>query len=58
MTIVREIVRGDNSPVEKCNTRGRGIRDRRKAEKQVSNDQSPHIEEQSRSKGGMIRKKM
>ena len=54
MTIVREIVRGEDSPIEKHNTRAGWIRDKKKAEKQVSNDQSPHGEEQSESKDGIL----
>ena len=54
MTTIREIGRGEDSPVEKCNTRVEGIRDNKRVEKQVSNDQSPHIEEQNGSKGGVL----
>ena len=55
MTIVREIVRGKDSPAGECSTREGEIRDKRKVEKQVSNDQSPHVEERSGSKGGILR---
>ena len=44
VTIAREIVRGEDSSVERHSTRAGGIRDKRKVEKPVSNDQSPHIE--------------
>ena len=49
MTIVREIVREGDSPVEKHDTREGRLREKRTMERQVSNDQSLHIEEQSRS---------
>ena len=45
MTIVREIVRREDSPAGEHSTREGGIKDKRKVEKQVSNDQSPHVEE-------------
>ena len=54
MTIVREIVRGEDSPAGEHSTRDGGIRNKRKVEKRVSNDQSPHVEEQSGSKGGIL----
>ena len=54
MTIVREIVRGEDSPAGERSTREGGIRDKRKVEKRVSNDQSPHVEEQSGSKGSVL----
>ena len=49
MTIVREIVRKGDSPIEKCDTREGRLREKRTMERQVSNDQSLCIEEQSRS---------
>ena len=54
VTIVREIVRGEDSPVGKCDTREGRLREKRMMERQVSNDQSPHVEEQSRSKGSIL----
>ena len=49
MTIVREIAREGDSPVEKHDTREGRLREKRMMERQVSNDQSLHIEEQCRS---------
>ena len=40
MTIVREIVREGDSPVEKRDTREGRLREKRTMERQVSNDQS------------------
>ena len=42
---MREVVSGDDSSVEKCSTRVEGIRERRRRQRQVSSDQSPHGEE-------------
>ena len=42
MTIVREIIKGRDSPVTRCATRAGEIRDGMSTEKQVSNDQPPH----------------
>ena len=38
MTIVREIVRGEDSPVGKRNTREGRLKEKRVMERQVSND--------------------
>ena len=54
MTIVREIVRGEDSPVEKHNTRVGRLREKRVTERQVGNGQSPCVEEQSGSKAGVL----
>ena len=44
MTTAREVVRGEDSPVERCNTKVEEIRGKMKDQRQVSSDQSPHIE--------------
>ena len=54
MTTVREVVRREDSPVKRSNTRAEGVKMKRKREKQVSRDQSPHDEEQSASKDGIL----
>ena len=54
MTIVREIVKGEDSPVGKHDTREGRLKEKRMTERQVSNDQSPHVEEQSRNKGNVL----
>ena len=51
---MREVVSGDDSPVEKCSTRAEGIRERRRRQRQVSSDQSPCGEERSESKDGIL----
>ena len=45
MTIVREIIKGRDSPVMRCSTRERNIRLDKNVGKQVSRGQSPHVEE-------------
>ena len=45
MTIMKEIIKGRDSPVMRHDTRVRGIIEKRKTERQVSSDQSPHAEE-------------
>ena len=45
MIIAREIIKGRDSPVIRHNTRGVGIMEKRKVERQVSSDQPPHVEE-------------
>ena len=54
MTIVREIVRGENSLVGKHDTKEGRLREKRVMERQVSNDQPPCVEEQSESKGSVL----
>ena len=54
MTIVREIINGEDSPVMKQSTKAVAIRGQKNTEKQVSNSHSPHVEEQSESKGGVL----
>ena len=54
MTTVREVVRREDSPVKRSNTRAEGVKMKRKREKQVSSDQSPHDEKQSRSKDSIL----
>ena len=54
MTIMREIINGGDSPVMKWSTRVVRVRDWKSMEKQVSNGHSPHVEEQSESKGGIL----
>ena len=56
VTTTREVVSGEDSPVEKCSTRAGGIRERRRRQRQVNSDQSPHGEEQSKSKDGILQK--
>ena len=51
---MREIVREKDSPVGKHDTREGRLRERRVMERQVSKDQSPCVEEQSRSKGSVL----
>ena len=54
MTTAREVIRREDSPVKRSNIRAEGIKMKRKREKQVSSDQSPHDEEQSGSKDGVL----
>ena len=54
VTIAREMVRGEDSPVAECDTREERSRRKRTTGRQVSNDQSPHEEEQSRYKDGAL----
>ena len=56
MTIVREIIKGRDSPVMRCSTRERNIRQDKNVEKQVSKGQPPHIEEQNRNKVGILQR--
>ena len=55
-TTVGEVVRGEDSSVEWHNTKAGEVREKRKNQRQVSSDQSPHIEEQSRSKGDILQR--
>ena len=50
----REVIREEDSPVERCSTRVERIREKRKKKKEVDSDQSPYNEEQSRSKNGIL----
>ena len=45
MTIMREIIKGKDSPVTRHGTRERNIRQDKSVGKQVSRGQSPHVEE-------------
>ena len=45
VTIVREIIKERDSPVMRQETRGENIRQNMSAEKLVSKDQPPHVEE-------------
>ena len=54
MTIVREIVREEDSPVGKCDTGEGRLKEKRVTERQVSNDQSPRVKKQSRNKGNVL----
>ena len=45
-----------NSPVRRHSTRAEGIREKIKDQRQVSSDQPPHIEEQSRSKDNVLQR--
>ena len=54
MTIMREIINREDSPVMKWSTKVVGIGDWRNTGKQVSNGHSPHVEEQSKSKGSIL----
>ena len=56
VTIVREIIKGRNSPVTRQETRGENIRQNMSAEKLVSKGQPPHVEEQSRSKVSVLQR--
>lgn len=44
VTTVREVAKGENSPIERHKTREKGIRDETEGQRQVSNDQSHYIE--------------
>ena len=44
VTIVREIIKGRDSPVARCDTRERNIRQNKSVGKQVSRGQPPHVE--------------
>ena len=50
----REVIRRENCPVERCSTRAEGMRKKRKKQKGVSSDLSPHSEEQSGSKDSIL----
>ena len=50
MTTVRELIRRDDSPVGRCDTKVEETRGKMKNQRQVSSDQSPYIEEQNGSK--------
>ena len=50
MTITREIVKGRDSPVVKEGTREKQSKRESTVKRQVGSDQSPHVEEQSKSK--------
>ena len=50
MTTMREMIKERDSPVMKWSTRAAGVRDQRNTGRQVSNDHSPHVEEQSVNK--------
>ena len=54
MTIVREIINGGDSSVMKWDTRAVRVRDWKSTKRQVSNSHSPHVEERSESKGGVL----
>ena len=54
VTTVREVVRGEDSPVERCSIKVEETREKMKDQRQVSSDQSPHIEEQSGSKDDVL----
>ena len=45
MTIMREIINGEDSPVIKQSTKVVVIRGQKNTEKQVSNSHSPHVKE-------------
>ena len=45
LTIVREIIKGRDSPVMRCETRGGNIRQDTSVEKLVSKGQPPHVED-------------
>ena len=51
---MREIIKGRDSPVVRLETREERSTRKRKVERQVSSDQSPHVEEQSGSKGVIL----
>ena len=54
VTTVREVIRGEDSPVKRCNTRAGETGEKKKDQKQVSNSQFPHGEGQSRSKDDVL----
>ena len=54
VTITREIIKGRDSPVARCGTRERNIRQNKSVGKQVSRGQPPHVEEQSGSKVSIL----
>ena len=56
MTIMREIIKGRDSPVKRYDTRVGDIRKKRNVERQVGIDQPPRVEEQSRSKVNVLQK--
>ena len=57
MTTAREVIRGEDSPVERDGVlRVVGIGERSTKQKQVSSDQSPRNEEQNRSKDGILQR--
>ena len=54
VTIAREIIKGRDSPVTRCGTRERNIRQDKNAEKQVSKGQPSHVEERNRNMVGIL----
>ena len=54
VTIVREIIKGRDSPIKRCDTRVEDIGEKKSAERQVSKDQPSDTEEWSRSKVGVL----
>ena len=52
----RDYCKREDSPVKRSNTRVEGVKMKRKRAKQASSNQSPHDEEQSRSKDGILQK--
>ena len=56
MTITREIIKWRDSPVMRCSTRERNIRQDKNVKKQVSKGQPPHIEEQNGNKAGILQR--
>ena len=54
VTITREIIKGRDSPVVRCGTRERNIRQNKSVGKQVSRGQPPHVEGQNRNKVGVL----
>ena len=56
MTIAREIIKGRDSPVMRCSTRERNIRQDKNVGKQVSKGQPPYIEKQNGNKVSILRR--
>ena len=56
VTTAREVIRGEDSPVERCSTRAEGIREEIKDQRLVGSDQPLYSEEQSRSKDNVLQR--
>ena len=54
MTTMREVIREEDSPVRRSSTRVEETREEIKDQKQIANDQPPHVEEQSGNKDDIL----
>ena len=54
VTTMREVIREEDSPVRRSSTRVEETREEIKDQKQIANDQPPHVEEQSGNKDDIL----